>query len=407
MLVSATILLGYLGTLFYAKTKIPDLIWLLGFGILLGPVFHIYDTSLFIEISPLMSAVALSIILFEAGITVSIEPVINAIPKVMVLIGFTFTMTVISVGYFLHLYMPQDFTLLQGFLLGTMVGGTSTVTTIGILNALGSTMDISDVKVILTLESVFTDPICIIAAITIIDLIMLPSVSIGEGIISIFFAFIISSIIGLFIGLFWGLVLEILRNKPLKYIITIATLFFTYTVSEIVGGHGAGPVAALIFGIVISNYRNIFGFVFKKIPIHIDKKELIQFHEELTFFIKSFFFVYIGLIISISMKYIITGLLLVGICLTIRFFAASIASKIMKFSKVERALSRFIFAHGLPALIMSQLPAIYDPNKEYFLAPEMYPNLCFIIVLGTVLYGAMAGPYVVKKRLQSMKLSIK
>ena len=399
MLISATILLGYLGNLFYDKTKVPDLIWLLGFGIILGPVFHLYDPAPFIEISTLMSAVALSIILFEAGITVSIGPVIQAIPKAMALIGFTFTLTVISVGYFLHFYMPEDFTLLQGFLLGTMVGGTSTVTTIGILHALESTLDISDVKILLTLESVLTDPICIIAAITLIQMILLPSVSFSEGVLDIIIAFIISSVIGFFIGVVWALILNILRGKPLKYMITIAVLFATYMFSDKMGGHGAGPMAALVFGLVLSNFRYIFRFLGKDMNIKIDRRELIHFHEEVTFFIKSFFFVYVGLILTVSSKHVVTGFILIGICLTVRFFSASMASIVMKFSKVERALSRFIFAHGLPALIMSQLPSLYDPKRQYFPAPEIYSNLCFIIVLGTVLYGAVVGPLIVKRRI--------
>jgi len=143
LLISATLLLGFIGALCYSKTKIPDIIWLLGFGIILGPITHLYDSELFISLSTLMSLVALNIILFEAGISVNIKAILKALPRSLILIAFTFTMTVISVGYFLNFFMPQDFTLLQGLLLGTMVGGSSTVTTFSILEALERMMDVS------------------------------------------------------------------------------------------------------------------------------------------------------------------------------------------------------------------------------------------------------------------------
>jgi len=41
-----------------------------------------------------------------------------------------------------------------------------------------------------------------------------------------------------------------------------------------------------------------------------------------------------------------------------------------------------------------------DPGRKYFPEPEIYTNLAFIIVLGTVLYGAIFGPYVVKRRVK-------
>ena len=38
LLISSTILLCYVSGLLYTKTKIPDIIWVLAFGIILGPV---------------------------------------------------------------------------------------------------------------------------------------------------------------------------------------------------------------------------------------------------------------------------------------------------------------------------------------------------------------------------------
>jgi NhaP-type Na+/H+ or K+/H+ antiporter len=62
LLVSSTLIISYISNLFYTKTKIPDILWVLGFGILLGPVLGYFDKELFLSLSPLMSTVALSLI---------------------------------------------------------------------------------------------------------------------------------------------------------------------------------------------------------------------------------------------------------------------------------------------------------------------------------------------------------
>ncbi len=49
---------------------------------------------------------------------------------------------------------------------------------------------------------------------------------------------------------------------------------------------------------------------------------------------------------------------------------------------------------------MSQLPLIYDPNREYFLDPAIYPNLVMPIVLGTVLVAALTAPLLAKRLLR-------
>ena len=400
ILVSSTLFLGYISGLFYSKTKIPDIIWLLAFGILLGPVLHFFDSELFIKLSPLMSIVALCIILFDAGINVDIRAIIKTMAKSVVLCIATFLAVVTSVGYILFFLMPTRFTLLEAMLLGAMIGGTSTISVFGILDGLQKLIpNIESTRVILMLESVISDPVCIIASITIIKMIMLPGVSLYDGLKDVVFTFIVSSVIGFVIGLVWAVVMSNLRGKSLNYILTISVLFPTYILAEAFAGEGGGPMAALTFGLSLTNYGYIAKRLGLKLDIKIDKRRLREFHEEITFLIKSFFFVYIGLIVSLSLEYMLIGLVIIVIILIIRFTIATAVGSLLKFSKVEKTLSRLIFAQGLPAFVMSQLPFIFDPEGIYFLDPSIYPNLCMPIVLGTVIFAAVAGPLIAKRQL--------
>ncbi|KON30156.1 hypothetical protein AC482_04525 [miscellaneous Crenarchaeota group-15 archaeon DG-45] len=400
ILVSSTLFLGYVSGLFYSRTKVPDVIWLLAFGILLGPVLHLFSSELFVKLSPLMSIVALNIILFDAGINVDIRAIMETMVKSAALSVTTFAITLLVVGYALHLLMPGDFSLMQAMLLGSMVGGTSTVTVLGIVGGLEQLVrDMGNVKVILVMESVISDPICIVTAMTFIRMIMLPGVSIQDGLKNILFTFFISSVIGFLVGMAWAQVLDLLRNRPFNYIMTIATLFPTYILAESVAGHGAGPVSALTFGLAVANYQYLARRLGIERTVRVEKRRLREFHEEITFLIKSFFFVFIGLIVSLSREFMFYGIILVCLLAAIRYVSVTLVSAALKFSRVESIMTKLIFANGLPALVMSQLPSIYDPERLFFPAPEIYTNLCFPIVIGTVVFGALLGPMIARWRL--------
>jgi cell volume regulation protein A len=401
LLVSSTLIISYISNLFYTKTKIPDILWVLGFGILLGPVLGYFDKELFLSLSPLMSTVALSLILFDAGINVDITLLMKAMSKATILSVTTIFTVILSVGYSLHYLMPTSFGLYEGMLLGAMIGGTSTIAVFGVLSGMEKLIpNMESTRVLLMMESVISDPICIIASITLIRMIMMPSVSIGNSLKNILYTFILSSALGLFMGQMWAEVLDKLVGRSLNYVMTLAMLFPAYIVAERVIGEGGGPMAALTFGLMITNY----GYLTRRFGItravKIDKRRLREFHEEITFFIKAFFFVYVGLIVTISVEYAKIGLGVLALILVIRFIVVKVIGRALNFSKQEKVLSILIYASGLPAFVMSQLPMIFDPGREHFLNPEIYPNLVMPIVLGTVLFAALTAPMIARRVLK-------
>lgn len=400
ILVSFTLLIGYVSSLIYSKTKIPDIVWLLGLGILAGPVFGVFEKGTFLTLSPLMSIVALSIILFDAGINIDIFTLMNTLGKSTALAITTFLSTVILVGLSLSTFMPDFFNLPQAMLLGSMVGGTSTISVYGILSSLNhSIKDIESSRVILLTESILTDPICIISSITIIRMIMLPGVALNETFRDIFSIFVLSAVIGIIIGFFWALIMDRLRGKPFLYMVTIAVLFPSFVFTESFIGEGGGPIAALLFGLTITNFNYFARKLGLESTVKIDKRRLREFHEEITFFMKSFFFVYIGLVITLSMEYFLMGLLVAALILVDRYLVASGIGYVMGFSREEMTLTRLICASGLPAFVMSQLPIIYDPSGVHFKNPEIYSNLCMPIVLVTVIFASLATPIIARRQL--------
>ena len=400
ILVSVTLLISYVSSVTYAKTKIPDIILLMIFGIIVGPVLGLFDKDLFLRLAPMMSVLALSIILFEAGINSDIVEILQTMAKSTLLAVFTILSVMVLVGLALAFFMPGRFNLTQGMLLGAMIGGTSTVAVFGILDGIGKySGEFSSARIILTMESIVSDPICIIASITLIRMIMQPGISLIDSVKNIFSTFILSSIIGLAIGLFWAQVLDKIRTRKLIYMITLSVLLPTYLLAEKIVGGGGGAMSALTFGLAISNYKYIADKVGLKNKITIDSQKLRDFHEEVTFFIKSFFFVYIGVVVSLSLYNMLTGILLVGFIMLIRYLVASIVGGALSFTRTELTLTRFIFAAGLPSFVMAQLPLIFDPAGRFFPDTAIYANLCMPIVFGTVVFSAFFGSYMIKRNI--------
>lgn len=404
ILVCLTLLLSFISSLIYRFTKVPDVIWLMGFGILMGSGIHYIDKGLFSELAPLMSILALSIILFEAGINVDIVTLIDNMGKATILTITSIFASILLVGVTVSWLLPNDFNLLQGMLLGAMVGGTSTVAVFGIMSSIEKSVpNLGSTKIMLTMESIISDPVCIIASITLLKMILQPNVSIRDGFSDIVSTFILSSILGVIFGLSWSNILNRLRTQPYTYMITLAVLLPCYIISEHMIGDGAGAMTALVFGLSITNYNYIMERFGKPGRVRINVRKLREFHEEIVFFIKSFFFVYIGVVVSINWKFMFVGFALVILQMVMRYGLVDVVGKALLFTKEESSIAKFVYASGLPAFVMSQLPQLYDPNGIYFLTPGLYPDICMPIVLGTILYSGLLGPRLIAQQLNPKK----
>jgi len=403
LLISSTLFLCYLSGLIYTKTKIPDILWLLAFGILLGPIFGVIDKTTFQSASSMMGVIAICIITFDSGINLDVKVLQKTFYKSSVLTLATFFAMTFTVGYTVSFLMPTHFTIYEGLLLGTMVAGISTVAVSTLLDGLQKLIpNLESTRALLMLESTLCDPIRVVAAITIIRFIFTPTISLRDSAKDIVFTFVMGTIIGLVIGLIWGEVLDKLRGQSLNYMMTLAILFPTYIVGELVGD-GGGTMAVFLFGLVLANYKNIAKWLGVNRKPRPDKAQLQEFNEEMAFFLKSYYFVYIGLIVEISQEFMLVGLGIVVLIMGVRYVIGTSVSKVMGFTLEEKTLSRIIFTLGTSTIVMSQIPAIYDPTMEIITNQAIYTNLCFPIVLGTVVYASVVSPILAKRQLDEKR----
>jgi len=370
-LIGITLFLGYVCSIIFKKTQIPDVIWLLLFGLLIGPIFNLVDRTIFIAIAPFLASFALLIILFDAGLEMNLYNMIKQFPRSILLSIVGISLTIISIALISTFLFNFDW--IRALLLGAIIGGPSSAIVVSILKKLNVR---EDIRVILDLESILTDPIDVVLTISLVQIYVsvLPFYSIVENITS---AFSIGAVIGFIVGIVWLVLLNKIKDN-FDYMLTLAILLLVYTFVESINGSGA--IASLVFGVVLGSGK-IFSKALKfKKSVSISPS-LKKFHEEITFFVRSFFFVAMGIIVSINSNFILQGIVITIAIALSRIVAVALSTYKMKLTHLETNIMRIVIPQGLATAVMAYVPMIYGIKDA-----DIFLNIAFIVILATIVY---------------------
>jgi len=152
------IFIGYFGELLSKRFSIPSALLLLAIGFAFK-VTGFVDVEAFIGLQDIFGTLALTILLFDGGLSLNMYEVVFKSGRVL-FVGFAIT-TLSMIGAAL-LFMLMGLNPLIGAILGAIAGGLGSSTTISIVKGLSIP---SEIKNFLTLESSITDVFSIILAI--------------------------------------------------------------------------------------------------------------------------------------------------------------------------------------------------------------------------------------------------
>ncbi|HZX33805.1 MAG TPA: cation:proton antiporter, partial [archaeon] len=288
LILGGIIVIGYFGELLSKRFAIPTALLLLvmGYGLKLTGFVDVGD---FIGIQDLFGSLALIVLLFDGGMSLNIMEVLFKSGKVLV-VGLL--ITVFSMIGAAALFYAFGFDPLIGAILGAIAGGIGSSTTISIAKSISIPEEIRN---FLTLESSITDIFSIILALVLTQALIsgiLDIQVIAQGIVGKF-------AIGIFIGLITGIaaMLALSRiEKGYNYMVTFAMVLLLYSVAEFLNGSGA--IAVLAFGLVIGNETLIRKIIHSQ---EVEGNPLIQqFQKEISFFIRTFFFVFLGIVVTLG-----------------------------------------------------------------------------------------------------------
>ena len=391
LIIGALIIInGFAANFFFKKTGIPDMLFLIFIGVIFGPIFGIFDPITVKNFAPFIAALALAYILFDGGMGLNIKHVLSNSPKAIILaiIGFVFSVIAVC-GFMVFVF---NVPLVYGLLFGSMLGGSSSIVVI----SLASRIKLSDEGgAILIMESAITDILCIVISLSLLDIIVTGQANVLNVGLDIVGKLFIGLGIGLAIGFIWLFALRKIARLPFSYMLTIGVILLGYAVSETLGGSGA--LSALVFGLILGNERDLL-HLFRRYSYNDESLELAvskglrRFQREIAFLIRTFFFVFLGLIFSpTSFSLLLAGVVLSLILLLTRFGAIWITTAKTSL-KSERPIMAFILTRGLAAAVLATLPAQF--NLPY---SDLFVNIAVLIIVSTAII-ATVGTLVLARR---------
>ena len=360
---------GVVGEAFFKKTGVPDVAFLMILGVIIGPVLGIIQTEAVIQVVPYFAALALIIIMFDGGFNLDIKNMIRTAHFAFALAILGFILSVIFVTIGAHYIL--DWGWLESILLGSIVGGSSSAIVFGLVRNIRIS---DDAKSMLSFESALTDILATIIAFILFEAVLSGQFSLQTLEETLGRAVIVGLILGFGVGIPWMYVSNKLSNAQHGYMLTLGILFVLFFLANSFGESGA--LTALVFGLMLGNKKHLSRVLRFKLPkIETDDPT----HNQITFLVRSFFFVFVGLMASFGqIEYVIFGVL---ITIAI-YYGRTIVGKITltkRFSQLDRQVTYVMIPRGLAAAVLATYPVTMGlPNAE------AYPQIVFFIILASV-----------------------
>ncbi len=385
------IILGILAQWFAWKFKIPAILPLILVGLAVGPIATLFTEDGGKLIEPIWNgesglfpgeslfyfvSLAIGVILFEGGLTLRKDEILNVGPVIVKLITFAVIVTFIGAGVAAHFIFNLTWQISFLFAALIIVTGPTVITPI-----LRNIPLKKDVSAILKWEGILIDPIGALVAV-----LMFEFISAGEGSEFTETAMMEFGKIVLFGFTFGftfahGLAFAIKKNVIPHYllnVVTLATVLGVFVMADQFA-HESGLLAVVIMGMVMGNIN---------LP---NLKELLYFKESLSVLLISILFILLAANINMSDLYLIyninAALLFLAVVFIVRplgVFLSSIGSSLKTNEKmfISWVGPRGIVAAGIASLFGIELASQGVEDAEYI------TPLVFMVVLGTVLLNA-------------------
>ena len=260
----------------FSRKRIPDVLFLIIIGLLIGPVFHWVSPESLGNAGSLFSGITLVTILFESGTQLRFSALKGSFRGALKLTALNFVFSAIAV--WLVGWLLLDIDPVISMMLGCVLGGTASAVVIPIVRQMRMS---EKPATMLILEAAIGNVFSIVLALALMQAIQSRHVVFGAILGDIFSSFILATVMGLIGAIFWALILDQVRNIKYSILTTPAFVFIIYGLNEWMGFSGA--IAALAFGIGMANIDSIYNtwlkkFI-KKVPVNLNETERSLFSD--------------------------------------------------------------------------------------------------------------------------------
>jgi cell volume regulation protein A len=384
--------LGHALNWFFAKTKIPDLLILVALGFLIGPVLGILSGDDFGRVGPVLSTLALIVILYEGGLHLSARDLLTSSLPAAGLSFFGFLLSILIAfivvylgGSVLVFFGMEPQPLSVALLIGVGIGSTSSAVVIPMVKHLSIS---KNTKTVLSLESAFTDVLTIVCFLVLVDSFTSGDFKSSDIFIGLGPNTFIAVVLGFIMAIFWAFINSKYENMMPEAFAGEAWALLTYGVLELAGYNGAIGVLAL--GFTLANLNLMPQRMQNKVNLQTLRLYDLSLLKEITFLLRTVFFLYLGILIQLN-DWRITLLALI-MCLLIflkRYAIVHILFKAKSYSRLDAMVSTAMGPRGLACAVLATLPLQRGIEGGEFIQKLMFAIIPFSILL-TSIFGALS-----------------
>lgn len=337
-LLSGLLVLAFVANRLFRVTRVPDLVILLFMGLLLGPLLKLVDVSQLTTFTNVLGSLALILILFEGGLELRLKETLRHFPGGVLLsfIGYGLSFGLAAAAAHWSMHLPWH----SSFLLGAVFGCTSSTVIMPVLQQ----MHVREpVKLTLLLESAIGDIIGVLMVSSLIEI--TPDRPVAKLLVSgLAIRVVVAVLLAVLAGFLWSWLWRKLSSQRFSNVLSFGIVLGIYAGTEAAGG--SGLLAVLAFGLTLGNTPGK--------PLE-EEPGMIEFHSELSFLVRSFFFVLLGAEVEfVGIHYVWPMIGILGALLVSRALAIAISRIALHgITAEEREIIFFMMPRGLITAVLA------------------------------------------------------
>ena len=390
--IALIIIIGYISSAIFRRTRVPELLILMLIGIFLVHVVNVVPINyldVMRSLAPVFSSLALVVIMFNGSKELKLgDTALRSLKGITLgLLDTIISMAVVS----LVMHYIFGWPLLYGVILGTILGETASIVVIPFIRKVKLSPDI--------FGTLFAETT--INSVGVIAIFSLLLILAGNQVVSAFsfttyvldyLSFAI--VMGLIAGAGWLFLANTLKNAR-EYIATLAVAILLYGFVDIF--NGAAIISVMIFGIVIGNEQVITELarfnardrkdndnkaVKVQTSVMGDQVSEKAVEKELEFLISTFFFVFMGMLTVLSKQYLFYGIMISVLLIIARY--AEIRAVLYKNTQDERSLAFALMPRGVTVATLATI--LYGLGGAYFM--QVF-YISFIVIVVTSIISSL------------------
>ncbi|MGF7139355.1 cation:proton antiporter domain-containing protein [Roseimarinus sediminis] len=374
---SIVIVLSSLFNILAKRTSFPSVLLLIGLGIAIRAVLESseIDVNLF-PVLEVLGVIGLIMIVLEAALDLELRKEKRTlIIKSMIIALLGLVISSIIITYLFRFFIPNiDF--LTGFIYAIPLSIMSSAIIIP------SVVNLSeDKREFMVYESTFSDIFGIMLFYYVLG--NVNSNGLQEIAINVSTSLLTTIVVSLVLGYLLVMALQALRGG-VKFFLILAILILLYSVGKMM--HISSLLIILIFGLILNNRTVFFRGRLSKLTTRRGVARLMDdfklFTAETSFFVRTFFFVFFGMSMSVESlgggKVWMLSLLVLLILFIVRFVLFATINPKKKYPSV------WIAPRGLISILL------FFAIPEEFVISDFESGVLFVVILGTALIMAVS-----------------